>query len=181
MEPAPGLIELRLNHVGQLFNTMDPSPFHERDLDHDAEEFIVSWARELRIQGRQELRLRVVLHQAEAPAVTDLVRQSVRHYFAYRAEVSRRELHGLLREGRTALGIGLTFLAVTLALRGLMPLAGWGDWVREGLTICGWVGLWKPIDIHLYRWWPLRAQAKLQARLSACPVEVDFQPQFPRS
>ena len=44
--PAPGLIELRLNNVGQLFNTMDPSPYHERDLDHDAEEFILSWARE---------------------------------------------------------------------------------------------------------------------------------------
>ena len=44
--PAPGLIELRLNNVGQPFNTMDPSPFHERDLDHDAEEFILSWARE---------------------------------------------------------------------------------------------------------------------------------------
>jgi len=173
MEPAPGLIELRLNHVGQLFNTMDPSPFlHERDLDHDAEEFIVSWARELRIQGRPELRLRVVLHQAEDPAVTELVRQSLRHYFAYRAEVSQRELHALLREGRTAFGIGLTFLAVTLALRGLLPAAGWGDWVREGLTICGWVGLWKPIDIHLYRWWPLRAQARLQ---------VDFQPLSPRS
>jgi hypothetical protein len=25
---------------------MDPSPFHERDLDDDAEEFIVGWARE---------------------------------------------------------------------------------------------------------------------------------------
>jgi hypothetical protein len=181
MEPDTGLIELRLNHVGQLFNTMDPSPFHERDLDHDAEEFIVSWARELRTQGRKNLRVRVVLHQAEDPAVTELVRQSLRHYFAYRAEVSRRELHGLLREGRTALAIGLTFLVVTLALRGLLPVAGWGDGVREGLTICGWVGLWKPIDIHLYRWWPLRAQAKLQARLSACPVEVDFQPQFPHS
>jgi hypothetical protein len=181
MEPAPGLIELRLNHVGQLFNTMDPSPFHERDLDHDAEEFIVSWARELRIQGRKELRLRVVLHQAEDPAVTELVRQSVRHYFAYRAEVTRRELHGLLREGRAALVIGLTFLAATLALRGLLPHAGWGDWVREGLMIGGWVALWKPIDIHLYRWWPLRAQVRLQARLSACPVEVDYQPQLPRS
>jgi len=25
---------------------MDPSPFHERDIDDDAEEFIVSWAQE---------------------------------------------------------------------------------------------------------------------------------------
>jgi len=44
-EILPSMIVVRLNAVGQLFNTMDPSPFHERDLDHDAEEFIVSSAR----------------------------------------------------------------------------------------------------------------------------------------
>ena len=41
-----GLIELKLTELNQLFNSMDPSPFHQRDLDHDAEEFIVSWASE---------------------------------------------------------------------------------------------------------------------------------------
>jgi len=177
METPPGLIVLRLNNVGQLFNTMDPSPFHERDLDHDAEEFIVSWAREHRAQALEPLRLRVVLHQAPDPAVAELVQQSISHYFAYRGEVTRRELQELLREGRTALVIGLVFLAATLALRGLLPpQPNWLDWVREGLTIGGWVALWKPIDIHLYRWWPLRAQARLQARIATCPVEVDFQP-----
>ena len=35
-------IEVNLRDVNQLFNTMDPSPFHERDLDSDAEEFIES-------------------------------------------------------------------------------------------------------------------------------------------
>ena len=175
METAPGLIELRLNNVGQLFNTMDPSPFHERDLDHDAEEFIVGWAREHRAQSVAPLRLRVVLHQPRDPAVEALVGPSIHHYFAYRAAVSRRELQELLREGRTALAIGLAFLAAMMALRGLLPPEPrWLDWVREGLTISGWVALWKPIEIHLYRWWPLRAQARLQARLSACPVEVDF-------
>jgi hypothetical protein len=29
-----------------LFNAIDPSPFRERDLDPNAEEFIVEWARE---------------------------------------------------------------------------------------------------------------------------------------
>lgn len=36
-------IELRLRHVNQLFNSLDPSPFYEQDLDSDAEEFIVGW------------------------------------------------------------------------------------------------------------------------------------------
>jgi hypothetical protein len=171
----PGLIELRLSSVGQLFNTMDPSPFHERDLDHDAEEFILSWAREH--EKDSDLRIRVVLRQPEDPAAARLVRESIQHYFGYRARIARRELSELFREGRTALLIGLVFLGAALVLRDLIaPGHRLGDVFREGLTICGWVGLWKPIDIHLYRWWPVRAHGRLLSRLSVCPIEVAFEP-----
>jgi hypothetical protein len=170
----PGLIELRLANAGQLFNTMDPSPFHERDLDHDAEEFIVGWAREQPADA--VLRLRIVLRQPADPQVAAMVQESVRHYFSYRADTTRRELMELLREGRTALLIGLAFLGAMLALRGLVSSNGMAfDLLREGLTISGWVALWKPIDIHLYRWWPIRRLMGLQTRLSACPVEVAFE------
>ena len=40
------IISLKLREMSQLFNSMDPSPFIEKDLDDDAEEFIVSWAQE---------------------------------------------------------------------------------------------------------------------------------------
>ena len=40
-------IELRVQDVGQLFDTLDPFPFRDRDLDKEAEEYIVGWAREL--------------------------------------------------------------------------------------------------------------------------------------
>ena len=42
------LIEITLRELKQLFNTLDPAPFHEKDLDHDAKEFIVVWARKYR-------------------------------------------------------------------------------------------------------------------------------------
>ena len=51
-------IELRVNEVAQLFHTLDPFPFRERDLDREAEEFIVGWARELRIDQP----IRIVVH-----------------------------------------------------------------------------------------------------------------------
>jgi hypothetical protein len=57
----PGLIEVRLTSANQLFNSMDPSPFHERDLDHDAEAFIVGWARE--VPKSQALKIRVSLKE----------------------------------------------------------------------------------------------------------------------
>ena len=42
-----GVIEVRISELAQLFNSLDASPFHERVLDDDAEEYIVGWAREL--------------------------------------------------------------------------------------------------------------------------------------
>jgi hypothetical protein len=39
-------IALRVGELRQLFNSIDPSPFRERDLDPQAEQFIVDWARE---------------------------------------------------------------------------------------------------------------------------------------
>ena len=33
---ADNAIRLRLRDIAQLFNSLDPSPFSEQDLDHDA-------------------------------------------------------------------------------------------------------------------------------------------------
>ena len=44
---AEARIEISLSRLSQLFNSLDPSPFHERDLDHDAEEYIVGSAEEI--------------------------------------------------------------------------------------------------------------------------------------
>jgi hypothetical protein len=169
-----GLIEVKLTELNQLFNSMDPSPFHERDLDHDAEEFIVSWAQE----HPQRHELKLVVHLAQPPAgVADargLVEDSIRHYFGYRADMTLRDFKRLMREGRASLGIGLLFLGVCqFTASFLAPFAAnWQTLVREGLTIIGWVAMWKPLEIYLYRWWPLLALRKLYHRLSHMSVEV---------
>ena len=41
------VIEVRVAELRQLLNAIDPSPFRERDLDPNAEQFIVDWARDL--------------------------------------------------------------------------------------------------------------------------------------
>jgi hypothetical protein len=170
----PGLIQVRLSQASQLFNSMDPSPFHERDLDRDAEQFILGWARE--VPSHADLSIRVTLRECHDPAVPELIQGSVGNYFRQRAGQLDRELRLLLAEGRTSLVIGLGFLAATFALGRLLPPdAAWASYVREGLQICGWVGLWRPIEIHLYRWWPIRREAELHRRLARAPVEVVVQ------
>jgi len=170
-----GLIELKLNDLNQLFNSMDPSPFHERDLDRNAEEFIVSWARE---HPRQhDLKLVIHLTNSPSPGVDPrmLVADSVAHYFDYQAEMILREFKRLMREGRAALFVGILFLGlcqltVTLALNA--PNAQWQEPIREGLAIVGWVAMWKPLEIYLYRWWPLLSLRSLYQRLARMPVEI---------
>ena len=46
-ENAEHLIEIRVDRLAQLFHTLDPFPFWEKDLVKEAEDYIVSWAREL--------------------------------------------------------------------------------------------------------------------------------------
>jgi hypothetical protein len=44
--------------------------------------------------------------------------------------------------------------------------------VRESLTIAGWVGMWRPMEMYLYDWWPVLRRARVFRKLSAMPVEV---------
>jgi hypothetical protein len=46
--------------------------------------------------------------------------------------------------------------------------------VRESLLIGGWVAMWRPIELFLYDWWPIRAEAQLAERLAAMPVRIVY-------
>ena len=102
-ETAPGnLIELRVDNLAQLFHTLDPFPFRERDLDKEAEEFIVGWAREL----AAERTIRIVVHFRETEAQTKAARElseAFRRYFFDHASAIQREINELFRVGRRSL------------------------------------------------------------------------------
>ena len=44
--------------------------------------------------------------------------------------------------------------------------------VTLGQVIGGWVALWRPMEIFLYDWWPIRARARLYDRLGAIQVSL---------
>ncbi len=176
---SPGVnnrIEVRLRELSQLFNSMDPSPFIDRDLDAAAEEFIVSWTRELSHKAELEL----VIHLATLPAPDRITgtEEAVQHYFATRADIKHRELRLLLRRGRSSLLIGLLFLAVCFGLGEVAalpgPLANWNEFLKTGLQIVGWVAMWRPLEIFLYEWWPVRDDQRLLERLSRMKVRLNL-------
>ena len=169
----PRLIELELQEVDQLFNSMDPSPFVGKDLDGDAEEFIVNWAQEY--SPSEPVTLRIHLEHWPDDDPGPKIAEAVHHFFAYRAKLNRLEFHRLMQQGRTSLVIGLAFLAACLlVIRFLLSrVAGpWTGFLRESLMIAGWVAMWRPMQIFLHDWWPVRRRGRVYVKLSQMPVEV---------
>jgi hypothetical protein len=173
--PNCALIEVHVTDLKQLYDSLDPTPFHKRDLDPKAEEFIVGWAREL----DADVPLGLLVHAdriAHAPQATDVVHTAVRDHFRRKAEVARQNLRQLFRVGRRSLVIGLGFLAACLftadTIERTVDASRLINIVRESLIIGGWVAMWRPIEIFLYEWWPIRAEARLHDRLSGMTVRV---------
>jgi len=165
-------IEVRVAEVKQLFDSMDPSPFRERDLDPHAEEFILNWAREAPRGARLSLTVHV---DRRADAMPESVLASaINEFFRYRAEMTRRRLRELFRVGRISLVIGLLFLTIAFVivnlLRGVFSDLRFGSLLSEGVLIGGWVAMWRPLEIFLYDWWPIRREARLYDRLARMPV-----------
>ena len=168
-------LQLYVGELRQLFDSMDPAPFRERDLDDKAAAYIVDSAREA--PHGAALALAVHLGREPGSGATDgLLRASVHDHFERRAAAKRRELRELMRTGRVSLAIGIVFLAAAIALAnflgGLVGGEGTAWLVKESLIIGGWVALWRPMEIFLYEWWPLRADARLYDQLAAMPVSL---------
>jgi hypothetical protein len=174
-------IEVRVAELRQLFNAIDPSPFHERDLDPKAEAFIVGWARELPRDA--PLALRVHLERAcGRDDEAALLRDAVHEYFSQRALDSRRQLRELFRRGRISLAIASVFLGAAMAgsdLIGSLTTRHYAKVFGEGLLIGGWVAMWRPLEVFLYDWWPVRAEVRLFERLGTMPVEIEYRPSAP--
>jgi hypothetical protein len=170
-----GVLELYLADPRQLFNSMDPAPFHQRDLDPTAAAYILDWAREA--PGGQALRL--VLHVGRGSTTDEdaaMLRKSVHDHFRQRALATRRQLQQLFRVGRYSLLIALVFLALVIvvgeAIASLISRESIVALIQDSLVIGGWVALWRPLEIFLYDWWPILAEAKLLDRLSTMDVRT---------
>jgi hypothetical protein len=170
-------IELRVREASHLFDPLDASLLVERDLNHRVEEWIVESLKELRTKDACE----VVLHFDQPNSIADeeqIVTRAIHGYFARRAKIWQSKLHQLIRRGLISLVIGLAFLGVFfLTGRMFVRLMGENTFttlLTESLIIGGWVAMWRPLEIFLYDWWPIRGERRLCDRLSHIPVRIVY-------
>lgn len=177
--PRCAVLEVRLGELKGIFDALDPAPFRERDLDPKAEAYVVEWAQE----EPQDVPLGLIVRLTRQTATRDdavMLRQAINEHFGRKAQSTRRHLRQLLRVGRKSLFIGLGVLAVAMILgellSGLVGRYDYGEILGHSLLIGGWVALWRPFEILLYDWWPIRAEAQLYDRLSEMYVRLEREP-----
>lgn len=167
-------LELRVRELAQLFNSMDPTPFHNKALDKEAEAFIETWARGFPHKAQVHL----TVHLQSMPPdgdPTELVTEAIHNHFADKADSVRRDLSDLFWQGRTSLLIGLTFVALCLLAADAIGQLGTSTpytIARESLTIVGWVAMWRPMQLFLYEWWPLARRIRTAKALSHARIKV---------
>lgn len=167
-------IELRLTEMAELFNSMDPTPFHHRNLDIDAEDFLESWA----LDFPQNSHFKIIIHIEKMPVENPnaLVEEAIHNHFYDKAEKATHNLRQHLLEGRFSLLIGLVFLGTCLLIADLID-AGYASntflkLLKESLLIGGWVAMWRPMQTFLYGWWPIVRKRKVYRKLSKATVHI---------
>src|SRR5690242_764331 len=93
--PKCSVIEVHVGELKQLFNSIDPSPFRNKDLDREAEEFIVGWAKDL----PRDLPFVLIVDLDREAGLADeaaVLRDAVHEFFRQRADAYWRRLRELL-------------------------------------------------------------------------------------
>lgn len=169
---GPEHIQVRVPTVEHIFNPMDPAPLEWRSLNTEVAEWIEEWAED--IDHRQPLTVEFHVADGRLAGYEQAVVDGLHHHFEYRESQAERQFGRVLRDGRISLVIGLAALAAFTTASRVIGTSDDAavDLAHEGLAILGWVSMWKPIDIFLYEWWPIRRERRACHRLAV--AEVSF-------
>jgi hypothetical protein len=158
----------------QLFNSFDPAPFHEKELDYAAEHYIVDTVKEF----PSKTKFRIIIYLPPDLASSEhgqSLGKAVRNHFAYKVLVADRKFRQHLKYGRISFLIGLSFLAVALIGRQMVYnlhdqfLA---QLFADALLIIGWVAMWEPVTVLLYEIWPIIQTKHIYSRISTMEIDV---------
>ena len=166
-------VSIHVHSLAHMFNSLDPSPFWDRDLDRDAAQFIEEEFSEK--LSAQTWHLHVHTQETEAPEAAADLQAAVEHYYERLAGSARYNLRNEIRLGQLALLAGLAIFLLSMTLRSLLTGAFHGAAPRmldEGLIIIAWLALWRPAEWLVYGWVPLFRKRRLFERLAAIRVSV---------
>jgi len=141
-----------------MFVEYDFDPFSKKPFYGSGLNYLVSSLRPTILRGTTQTTI-YLPEDKVAEGLEKTVREAIGRYCRYKIEESQNTQIALRWEGIKALQTGITFLAICLALSFFFKAATflpefWSAVLSEGFLIAGWVGIWRPVEIFLYAWWP---------------------------
>jgi len=168
------LIELELHSIMQIFNSFDPAPFHEKELDENAEVYIYNTVGEFPLKKPLEIVIYVPPSEFDGETGCTL-KEAIKNHFSYRELLTEIELRRLLQRGRRNMTIAVVFLFLCLLIIRILSTFEGGlikTMLSEGLTITGWVAMWEPAYVFLYGWWPIVQKRNIYRKILSMHVSV---------
>jgi hypothetical protein len=168
------LIEIKLSSIIQLFNSFDPAPFHEKELDTAAEQYIVDTIKDFPVKTPFKL----IIYLPQELVTSDEVKKiepAIRYHFQYKMMVTDRKFRSHFRYGRSTLLIGLSFLAIALVARQMVSHISdqfFAQLFADALLIIGWVAMWEPITVLLYELWPIIQLKNTYEKISTMKIDI---------
>lgn len=172
-------VSVRVRNLAQLFNSLDASPFWDRDLDAHAASFI----EEEFIENPTAEVWHLHVHASEGADLTGDVQPAVEHYYTRMAHSAALELREHLRLGQLALLGGLGIFLFSMGARTILEhvvLHGLSRLLDQGLIILAWLALWHPVETLVYGWVPLYRKRRLYQRLAGIRVTVRMEHAHPQ-
>ncbi len=168
------LIEIKLSSINQLFNSFDPAPFHEKELDTAAEHYIVDTVDDF----PQKTQFKIIIYLPHELAASDrakTIAPAIQNHFQYKALVAERKFRSRFKYGRFTLLIGLTFLFISLLI-GQYVLSVAASIVTQviatALMVTGWAAMWEPVTVLLYELRPIIQRKNTYLKISRIEIEV---------
>jgi len=168
------LLEIKLSSVMQLFNSFDPAPFHEKELDPAAEDYIVDAVEDFPLKTK----FRMIIYLPPELVGTDQAKKiipAVHNHFKYKMLVADRKFRARFRHGRGSLVIGLTFLAINLIFRQLLVRNAdlfITQLLADALLVFGWAAMWEPITVLLYELRPILRKKEVYKKITDMEIEI---------
>jgi predicted NodU family carbamoyl transferase len=168
-------VNIHVRELAQFFNSLDPSPFRDRDLDREAALFIEEEFREKRAADLWHLNVHV---REGGAVVADDLQSAVQNYYGRLVNSARHDLREHLRLGQLALLGGIAIFLTSMGLRQLLQGAVQvvPRMLDEGLIILAWLALWRPTEVLVYEWVPLYRKRRLYERLAGIRVSIRSEP-----
>jgi hypothetical protein len=179
----PEKIALPLRDLHDLFTAPEFDLAAESCDENDDElyepgiDYLVSRLRGKRLHRRGQLVLALPPATVQQPELAGMARRAIDRYCRHKILESKRTLNELLWTGLKTLQVGVLFLTSCLVLAAAITGSdiapgSFGDVLTQGLTIVGWVSLWRPVEIFLYEWWPLWRDVRVYDYIQRMAITV---------